>query len=97
MSLEEKLDRLIESIERLINCFEQKENQNHVLNKKEEENVFLTVKQVKQIYPAFTDSSIRWIIFNESRYDRYKWLKRIGKKILIDKKEFDSWIREQNN
>ncbi len=56
---------------------------------------FLTVKQFPMHYPAFTESSIRWLIFNEKENGFFRCIRRIGKKILIDTIEFENWVSEQ--
>ncbi len=56
---------------------------------------FNTVKQIPTLYPAFTESSIRWLIFNEKTNGFNCCVKRIGRKILIDLDEFESWISKQ--
>lgn len=53
----------------------------------------ITPKMVPQIYPGvFTESSIRWLIFNESQNGFSRCIKRLGRKILIDLDEFEDWI-----
>lgn len=56
---------------------------------------FLTVKQIPTHYPAFTESSIRWLIFNEIENGFSRCVRRIGRKVLIDIGEFEAWITEQ--
>jgi len=53
-------------------------------------------KQIPQIYPgAFTESSIRWLIFNEKTNGFNCCIYRIGRKILIDLDFFEDWIFKQ--
>ena len=53
-------------------------------------------KKIPAIYPdAFTESSIRWLIFNEKTNGFSCCVKRIGRKVLIDLDQFESWINEQ--
>jgi hypothetical protein len=59
--------------------------------------LYFTVKQLPLHYPAFTESSIRWLIFHEKTNGFSRCVRRIGKKILIDANEFESWIDEQKN
>lgn len=56
---------------------------------------YLTVKQVPSRYPAFTEGSIRWLIFHEKTNGFYRCVRRIGRKVLIDLDQFESWIDEQ--
>ncbi|WP_131781171.1 hypothetical protein [Legionella gresilensis] len=53
------------------------------------------VKKIPEIYPAFTESSIRWLIFNEHQNGFSRCIRRIGKKILLDLDQFESWIDER--
>jgi hypothetical protein len=54
-----------------------------------------TVKQLPTLYPAFTESSIRWLIFNEKTNGFTCCIRRIGRKVLIDLDAFESWIAKQ--
>ncbi len=56
-----------------------------------------SVKKIPELYPdsGFTISSIRWLIFNEKQNGFSKCVRRIGRKILIDLDEFESWIDTQ--
>lgn len=58
-------------------------------------NRFLTVKQFPIYYEAFSESALRWLIFNEKTNGFCRCIRRIGRKILIDVVEFDRWISEQ--
>ena len=58
-------------------------------------NRFLTVKQLPSYYSAFTENSIRWLIFNEKTNGFCRCIRRIGRKVLIDVIEFEQWISEQ--
>jgi len=51
-----------------------------------------TVKQVSQLYPAFTTSGLRWLIFNEDSNNFSQCIRRIGRKVLIDLDSFEAWI-----
>lgn len=55
-----------------------------------------TVKTIPQIYPgAFTEASVRWLIFHEKVNGFTQCVRRLGKKVLIDLDQFESWIDEQ--
>ncbi|MCP4474164.1 MAG: DNA-binding protein [Gammaproteobacteria bacterium] len=56
-----------------------------------------TVKQVADAYPAFTQSSLRWLIFNEHSNGFDQCIRRIGRKILIDLDYFEKWIEQGGN
>lgn len=55
-----------------------------------------TVKRIPELYPgAFTESSIRWLIFNEKQNGFSRCIRRLGKKVLIDLDSFEAWIDVQ--
>lgn len=55
-----------------------------------------TVKNIPEIYPGvFTESAIRWLIFNEQQNGFSRCIRRIGKKVLLDLEQFELWIDEQ--
>jgi hypothetical protein len=56
------------------------------------------VKKIPEYYNgAFSEASIRWLIFNEKINGFSKCLCRVGRKILIDLDNFESWINEQKD
>ena len=55
-----------------------------------------TAKKIPEIYPGiFTESSIRWLIFNEKTNGFKHCVRRIGRKVLIDLDAFEDWIDSQ--
>lgn len=54
----------------------------------------LTVKQFSKQHPAFTESSLRWLIFNEAENGFSPAIKRIGRRVLIDEQKFFECIEE---
>lgn len=56
-----------------------------------------TVKNVPAKYPDanFTQSSIRWLIFNAKDNGFSSCIVRIGRKVLIDLDSFEDWLDEQ--
>lgn len=54
-----------------------------------------TVKQAAEIYPAFKISSLRWLIFNEKENGFSCCVRRLGRKVLIDLDQFESWVDAQ--
>lgn len=55
-----------------------------------------SVKKTSEIYPdAFSESSIRFLIFNEEQNGFQRCVRRIGKKVLLDLEQFEAWIDEQ--
>ena len=58
---------------------------------------YLTVNQMSEAYPAFTQSSLRWIIFNKDTNGFSKCVIKIGSKIIIDADAFEQWVDEQRD
>ncbi|MDD2898401.1 MAG: hypothetical protein PHI31_06775 [Desulfuromonadaceae bacterium] len=56
---------------------------------------FLTVKQTSQKFPAFTENSLRWIIFNSKQNGATAFIRKVGRKVLIDADGFMNWIDSQ--
>lgn len=57
---------------------------------------FSTVKETAKAYSdAFSEASIRWLIFNERINGFSCCVKRIGRKVLIDLDQFEAWIDKQ--
>lgn len=55
-----------------------------------------TVKETAKIYgSAFTESAIRWLIFNEKENGFSCCVRRIGKKVVLDLDQFESWVDKQ--
>lgn len=56
-----------------------------------------TVKNLPGLYPdaGFTDSSIRWNIFNGRENGFNRCVIRVGRKILIDLDRFEEWLDSQ--
>lgn len=56
-----------------------------------------TVRQLADLYPAFSRSSIRYLIFNEKTNGFSNVIRRIGRKVLLDLDAFESWIAKQGD
>jgi hypothetical protein len=56
-----------------------------------------TVRKLPTIYPdaEFTQSSIRWLIFNANHNGFDKCIRRAGRKVLIDLDSFEEWMDNQ--
>ena len=57
---------------------------------------YLTVKQMAAKHPAFSEASLRYHIFNETKNGIDKAIKRVGRKILIDEGLFFQWLEDMN-
>lgn len=55
----------------------------------------ITVSQLCQNHPAFTEPSVRWLIFNGSKngLDASSAVCRLGRKVLIDEERFVEWVK----
>ena len=51
-----------------------------------------TVKQVAQLNPAFSESSLRWLIFRSDFYGFAPCVVRVRRRVLIDVDQFNKWI-----
>ena len=62
------------------------------------ETKYLTVKQFSEKHIAFTQSSLRFLIFNEKQNGLHnqKVIVRIGRRVLINEKKFFNWLEQQN-
>lgn len=52
----------------------------------------LTVAQLAKLNPAFTQSTLRWWIFNAERNGFIQCLIRVGGRVYIDRKAFEAWL-----
>lgn len=56
----------------------------------------LTVKQMAEKHPAFSEAALRYYIFNEKQNNLSDAIRRIGRKVLINEDAFFQWIETQN-
>ncbi len=54
----------------------------------------LTVKQVAESSPAFSEASIRWLIFNGESNGFAEVLVKVGRRVLIDVRKLDEWLEK---
>lgn len=57
-----------------------------------------TVRQAEDAYPAFTQSSLRYLIFNSTGNNPNGFavcIRHIGRKVLIDADNFEAWVEQQ--
>lgn len=58
---------------------------------------YLTIREFAIKYSTFTESSIRWLIYNNTHNFNKVVVRRIGKnKILISVLDFWNWVEQQN-
>lgn len=56
---------------------------------------FFTVAQLSEKFPAFSEGSLRWLVFNASSNGFDKAIVRVGRRVLIDEQRFVEWLRDQ--
>ena len=56
---------------------------------------FLTVRQLAEKYPAFSESSLRYHLFHAQTNNLERAVRRVGRKILISEPLFIEWIDRQ--
>ncbi len=56
---------------------------------------FLTVEQLAAKYPAFSEPSLRWMLFNRETNGLTTAVVQIGRKVLIDEQAFVAWLRSR--
>jgi len=56
---------------------------------------YSTIRELARYYPSFTESSLRYLIFNKDTNGLTPCLRKVGKKILIDLEKFAEWIDKQ--
>ncbi len=58
---------------------------------------YLTIREFAMKYSTFTESSIRWLIYNNTNGFNETVVRRVGKaKILLSVVDFWNWIEQQN-
>lgn len=57
---------------------------------------YLTIKQLTNENPAFTEGGVRSLIFHSNKNGFKSCIRRIGRRILISRNAFTNWIEEQN-
>ncbi len=56
-----------------------------------------TFRQTAQLYPAFTESALRWLRFNGNTNGFNKCVRKIGRRCFLDLDELDTWIDQQKD
>ena len=54
-----------------------------------------TVRQLASMNPAFSEASLRWLIFNAEKNGLDCALVKPGRRVLIDIHEFERWLEER--
>ncbi len=56
---------------------------------------FKTVEQLASANPAFSKSSLRWMMFNRASNGLDAAVIQIGRKVLIDEQAFVAWLDQR--
>lgn len=68
------------------------------LNIDERISRYVTVKQLSKLYPAFSELSLRWILFNRNNNGADSFVIKVGKKkLIIDTEKFQVWLNQQQH
>lgn len=54
-----------------------------------------TLRQLAERNPAFSESALRWHVFNARTNGLDTAIVRVGRRVLIDEVEFDRWIQSK--
>ena len=54
-----------------------------------------TVKQIAESNPAFTEASLRWLIYKSDQNGIDEVLVRVGRRVLFDMDRFNDWLERQ--
>jgi hypothetical protein len=55
-----------------------------------------TIRQLAQENPAFTEASLRWLVFNAQQNGLDAAIVRVGRRVLIDVRKLDAWLEAQH-
>lgn len=66
------------------------------VNEKKDVPKYVSVKQLSKFYPAFSELSLRWILFNRNTNNANTFVIKVGKKkLIIDTEKFEIWLNQQ--
>jgi len=52
----------------------------------------MSVKELAESSSAFSESSLRWLLFNADKSGLDRALVKVGRRVLIDVPEFERWL-----
>ena len=52
-----------------------------------------TIRQLSEECPAFSESAIRWLVFNAKAKGFESAVFHVGRRVLIDIEAFDRWLK----
>ena len=53
-----------------------------------------SVRDISQANPAFTEPSLRWLIFNSKSNGLDEALVRVNRRVYIDTERFNEWLEQ---
>lgn len=59
-----------------------------------EQPQFFTVTQFAEKYPAFSEASLRWLLFHREMNGLSAAVVQLGRRLLIDEVAFVEWLRQ---
>lgn len=95
MSLENKIDNLIQSIN-ILTASINKLTTNNIQDKPSIENKLIPVTLWNKYHSWPPTAGLRHIIFNEKTNGASVFIRRVGKRVLIDEAEFFNWAKSNN-
>lgn len=57
---------------------------------------YMTVRQLAENFPAFSENSIRYMVFHAEKTGLDKAIRRVGRKVLLNPDLFCEWIEDQS-
>ena len=54
-----------------------------------------SVRQIAEANPAFSEASLRWLIFKAKDNGLEDAIIKVGRRVLIDIRRFDDWIESK--
>ena len=54
-----------------------------------------TVRQLAEANPAFTESSLRWLIYRAHDNGLDEAIVRVGRRVLFDMDRFEDWLEDR--
>lgn len=58
---------------------------------------YLTVKQLSETYPCFSELSLRWILFHRDTNGASSFVLKVNSKIIIDVEKWELWLQKKND
>lgn len=56
---------------------------------------YLTFRQAAEKFPAFSESSLRWLRFNGTETGFNRCVIQVGRRVLLDTEAFGEWLKSR--